>query len=78
MSVDFRLRLLEKAVEMRDCGQMVRAQQLVEVANWLKKRIEAIEERGPPRRLSMPAKRTGSTSRQDQNWMRVKSRRGSS
>lgn len=75
MSVDFRLRLLEKAVEMRDRGYVVRAQQLVDVANWLKRRIEAIAEQGPQQRDRLREASTGSASREDQNWTALESRR---
>ena len=71
MSVDFRLRLLEKAVEMRDGGQLVRAQQLVDVANWLKKRIEAIEEQGPQQEDGLGDASTSSASGEYQYWMRL-------
>lgn len=71
VSVDFRLRLLEKAVELRDGGQIVRAQQLVAVANWLRERIEAIEQQGPHQRFGPRATPSSSTSREDQNWMRL-------
>lgn len=71
MSADFRLRLLEKAVELRDSGQIMRAQQLVEVANWLKTRVDAIEEQGPHRRFRLRAAPPGSSSREDQDWVRL-------
>lgn len=72
VSVDLRLRLLEKAVEMRDCGQIAWAQRLVDMANGLKKRIEAIDEEGPRQQDGLPEASTGSASGEDQSWMRLK------
>lgn len=68
--VDIRLRLLEKAAELRDRGQIVRAQQLVDVANRLRKRAEPIEEHGAEPRPGSRRQPTGSSSRE--HWAGLK------